>query len=323
MTTRRRMLQWSGAALATAALPGVTWARNWPDKPIRAIVPFTPGSTTDIIGRIVLSELSGALGQSIVVENRAGAGGTIGTDLVAKSEPDGYTVLVHASAHSAAPAAYPRAPYNAARDLAGVTIFGVVPNVTVISPAKGIKTLSELVETAKKRNVTFASAGVGSATHWAAERLILSAGIKATHVPYKGGPEALTDVMTGRVDFMCTGVSSGLNFIRSGKLLPLAVSTTKRSSALPEVPTTIEAGFPNSDYTFWNGLLVPAKTPRPIVDRLYHETVKVLTHPAVKEKFKPQAVETMPLKPTEFDALIAKEIKNNLAIVKAAGLKFN
>ncbi len=323
MTTRRKFLLLSGAALATPALPQFASAQKWPTRPIRAIVPFTVGSTIDIIGRIVLDPLSAALGQTIVVENRGGAGGTIGSALVAKAEPDGHTILIHASAHSAAPAAYPNAPYHAARDFSAVVAFGSVPNVTVISPAKGIKTLKELVDAAKKGSFTFASAGVGSATHWAAERLRLSAGFEAVHVPFRGGPEALTEVMTGRVDFMCIGISSGLGFIRQGQLLPLAVSTLKRSSALPDVPTTIEAGYPDSDYTFWNGMLVPAKTPRAIVDRLHAETQKVLRLPAVIEKFKPQGIEPMPLTSTEFDALIAKEIESNIAIVKAAGLKFN
>ena len=323
MTTRRRILQWSGAALAAAAVPRLASAQNWPTKPIRAIVPFTPGSTTDVVGRMVLSELSAALGQNIVVENRSGAGGSIGTAVAAKAEPDGYSILINASAYSVAPAVYPNLPYDAARDFSGVAVFGVVPNVTLISPSKGIKTLKELLESAKKRPMTFASAGVGSATHWAAERLLLSAGVKATHIPYKGGPEALTDVMTGRVDFMCTGIGSGLGFIRSGKLIPLAVSTVKRSSALPDVPTTIEAGYPNSDFTFWNGLLVPAMTPRSVITRLHAETEKALRSPAVVEKFKPLAMEPMPLTPAEFDALIKKEIANNIALAKAVGLKFN
>ena len=323
MTTRRKFLLLSGAALAAPALPQLASAQQWPARPIRAIVPFTPGSTIDIIGRIVLEPLSAALGQPIVIENRGGAGGTIGTALVAKAEPDGHTILIHASAHSAAPAAYPNAPYNTGRDFAGVVIFGSVPNVTVISPAKGIKTLKELVEAARKSSFTFASAGIGSATHWAAERLRLAAGFSAVHVPFRGGPEALTEVMTGRVDFMSIGISSGLPLIRSGRLIPLAVSTLKRSTALPEVPTTIEAGYPDSDYTFWNGMLVPAKTPRALVNRLHEETLKVLRQPGVIEKFKPQGIEPMPLTPAQFDALIAKEIENNIAIVKAAGLKFD
>lgn len=324
MTTRRRFLQFSGAALATPALPRFSSAQQkWPVRPIRAIVPFSAGSTIDVLGRIVLEPLGTALGQPIVVDNRGGAGGSIGTALVAKAEPDGHTLLIHASAHSAAPAVYPNLAYDPARDLSGVVIFGTVPNVTVISPAKGIKTLKELVEAARKGSFTFASAGVGSATHWAAERLRLAAGFNAVHVPFRGGPEALTEVATGRVDFMSIGISSGLPFIRSGRLIPLAVSTLKRSSTLPDVPTTIEAGYPNSDYTFWNGMLVPAKTPRAIVERLHAEMQKVLRQPPVVEKLKTQGVDLMPLTPAEFDAMIAKEVKNNIALVKALGLKFN
>src|SRR4051812_2946729 len=305
MTTRRRFLQAGASALLAPALPHGAWAQQWPTKPIRAIIPFSAGSTIDILGRIVVDPLSSALGQPIIVDNRGGAGGSIGTAVVAKAEPDGHTILIHASAHSVAPAAYPNAPYNAARDLSAVANFGVVPNVIVISPAKGIKTLKQLVDAAKSGSMSFASAGVASASHWGAERFRLSAGFKAVHVPFKGGIEALTDVMAGRVDFMSVGVSSAMPFITQGKLVALGVATRKRSSALPDVPTTIEAGYPDSDYTYWNGMLVPAKTPRPIVDRLYAETQKVLRLPAVIEKLKPLGVEPMPLTPTEFDAMIA------------------
>jgi tripartite-type tricarboxylate transporter receptor subunit TctC len=309
--------------LATAALPRSASAQQWPTRPIRAIIPFSAGSTIDILGRIVVDPLAAALGQPIIVDNRGGAGGSIGTAVVAKAEPDGYTILINASAHSVAPAAYPNAPYHAGRDFSAVANFGVVPNVIVISPAKGIKTLKQLVDAAKKGSMSFASAGVASASHWGAERFRLSAGFNAVHVPYKGGIEALADVMTGRVDFMSVGVSSAIPFIREGKLLALGVATRKRSSALPDVPTTIEAGYVDSDYTYWNGMLVPAKTPRAIVDRLHAETQKVLRVPAVIEKLKPLGVEPMPLTPTEFDAMIAKEIETNIALAKAAGLKFN
>ncbi|HEY5896480.1 MAG TPA: tripartite tricarboxylate transporter substrate binding protein [Burkholderiales bacterium] len=322
MNTRRRFLLMSAAALGARALPAFG-AEPWPAKPIRAIVPFGPGSTIDIIGRIVLDPLAIALGAPIVVENRGGAGGSIGTAVVAKAEPDGYTLLVHASAHSAAPAVYPNAPYDAARDFAGVALFGSVPNVTVVSPAKRIKTLGELVAAAKKGSFTFASAGVGSATHWAVERLRLAAGFNAVHVPFKSGPDALTQVASGEVDFMSIGVSSGMPFIRSGRLIPLAVSTLTRSSALPDVPTTVESGYADSDYTFWNGMLVPARTPSEIIGRLHDETAKVLRQSAVAERLKAQGLEPMPLKPAEFDALIAREIESNKALVKAAGLKFN
>ena len=326
MTTsnRRRFIKLSAAALSAPALARMARADTWPAQTIHAIVPFTAGSTVDIIGRIVADPLASQLGQTIVVENRGGAGGTIGSAAVAKATPDGYTLLINAAAHTAAAAAYPSISYDPAKDFAGVAIFGIVPNVMLISPSKGIRTVQELVARAKETgNMTYASAGVGSATHWAAERFRLSAGFKATHVPFRGGPEALTEVMTGRVDFFCGGVSSGLPFIKDGKLLALAVSTRKRTPALPDVPTTTEAGYPDSDYTFWNGLLAPARTPRPIIDRLHAEVQKALALASVQEKFAPQGVEPMPVSPAEFDAMIAKEITDNIKLAKAAGLKFN
>jgi tripartite-type tricarboxylate transporter receptor subunit TctC len=321
---RRRFLTITSAALAAPAFIRRAFADAWPkDKEIRAVVPFSAGSTIDIIGRVVVDALSPRLGQTIVVENRGGAGGTIGTAAVANAEPDGYTLLINASAHSAAPAAYPHLSYDAAKDFAGVAMFGVVPNVLTVSPSKGFKTVGELVEQGKKGGMTYASAGVGSATHWAAERFLRAAGLKATHIPFRGGPEALTEVSVGRVDFCLLGMSSSIGLIRGGKLQALAVSTQHRSPTLPDVPTTIESGYPNSDYTFWNGLLAPAKTPRPIVERLHGEVTKVLALPEVQAKFKPQGVDPLPLKPQEFDAMIAKEIASNIELAKAAGLKFN
>lgn len=323
MTTRRKFLSLAGATLATPGLPRFARAQAWPSKTIRAVIPFTAGSTIDIVGRIVLDPLSGQLGQTIVVENRGGAGGSLGTGQVAKADPDGYTILIHAAAHSAAPAAYANLTYDTAKDFSAVAAFGTVPNVTVVSAASGIKTLQELVAKAKSGSISYASAGVGSATHWAAERLRVSAGFTGVHVPFRGGPEALTEVLAGRVDFFTCGVSSALGFIRDGKLLPLAVSTPKRTSALPDVPTTIEVGYPNSDYNYWMGMFVPSKTPREIVDKLHAETQKALATQSVKDKFAPQGIEPMPLKPAEFDALIKMEIEQNIALVKAAGLKFN
>ena len=323
MTTRRRFLNLAAAALATPALPRLACAQSWPARPIRAMIPFSAGSSLDIVGRIVLDPLSSQLGQTIVVENRGGAGGTIGTAAVAKADPDGYTLLINASAHSAAPAAYPNIAYDPARDFSAVIPIGTVPNVTLVAPAKGIKTIQELVTAAKSGSLSYASAGVGSATHWAAERLRVSAGFAGVHVPFRGGPEALTEVMTGRVDFTCMGMSAALPFIRDGKLIPLAVSSAKRSSALPAVPTTLESGLADSDYNYWMGMFVPAKTPREIVERLYQETQKALRLPAVVEKFGPQGIEPMPMTPAEFDALIKKEIAINVALVTAAGLKFN
>jgi tripartite-type tricarboxylate transporter receptor subunit TctC len=323
-TTRRHFLTLATGALAVPAVSRRAFADDWPkDKIIRAVVPFAPGSTIDIIGRVVLDPLGRQLGQTIVVENRGGAGGTIGSAVVAKADPDGYTLLINASAHSAAPAAYPNLSYEPSKDFAGVAIFGVVPNVLLVAPSKGIKTAKDLVAQDKDGHMTFASAGVGSATHWAAERFLVSAGIKATHVPFSGGPAALTEVMTGRVDFCFIGVSSAIPFIKNGQLLALAVSMPKRSPALPDVPTTIELGYADSDYVFWNGMLAPAKTPRPIIDRLQDEVQKALALPDVQAKLGAQGVEPMPLSPREIDAMIGKEIVQNIKLAKAAGLKFN
>ena len=324
---RRRLLAGCAAALATPALERTfgrsALAQAWPSRPIRAICPFSAGSTIDILGRIVTEPLAQALGQTIVVENRGGAGGTIGSLAVAKAEADGYTLLINASAHTAAPASYPSIAYDPAKDFAGIAMIGVVPNVLLIAPSKNVKTAQELAARGKAGNLTFASAGVGSASHWGAERFRLAAGFAATHVPFRGGPEAITEVITGRVDFACLGTSSTLPFIRDGRLVALAVTTRQRSAALPDVPTTLEAGFPDSDYTFWNGFLAPAQTPKPVIARLHDEIAKILEQPAIKEKLFNQGVEPYPLSPDEFDALIRREIAGNLALAKAAGLKFN
>jgi tripartite-type tricarboxylate transporter receptor subunit TctC len=322
MATRRRFLQAALATFSTSALTGLAAADEaWPSRPIRAVVPFSAGSSVDIVGRIVLDPLSQRLGQPIVVENRGGAGGTIGCALVAQSAADGYTILINASAHTSAPAIYPGASYDVVRDFAGVIPFGSVPNVVIVAPSKGIKTLKDLVAAAKAGSMTFSSAGVGSATHLAAERLRVSAGFNATHVPFKGGVEAITEVMTGRVDFACMGVPSALPFISDGKLLGLAVCTQKRTASLPDVPTTIELGYPDSDYNYWMGLFVPAKTDPAIRERLRAETQKAMADPAVVGKLKPQGMEPMPLSAAEFDALVKKEVAQNIALVKAAGIK--
>src|SRR5262249_14249789 len=322
---RRHFLKFSTAAIAAPAIARSAVAQGgWPvARTIRAIVPFSAGSTIDILGRIVLDPLSRALSQTIVVENRGGAGGSLGSAAVAKAEPDGYTLLINAAAHSGAPAAYPNLPYDAAADFAGVAVFGSVPNVLLVAPSKGIRTVQELVAKGKDGSLSFASAGVGSATHWAAERFIVSAGFKATHVPFRGGPEALTEVMTGRVDFIFIGISSGLPFIQNKQLVPLAVSSAKRSPTLPDIPTTLEADYKDSDFNYWNGMLVPAKTPGPVIESLYAVTTKALALPEVQQKLTVQGVEPAPLSPIEMDAMIRREIALNLKIAKEAGLKFN
>jgi tripartite-type tricarboxylate transporter receptor subunit TctC len=302
----------------------MAWAQAWPTKPIRAILPVAPGTGVDTVTRLVFHQLSQQLGQQIVIENRGGAGGTIGVAAVAKADPDGYTILAHSSSHTIAPAIYANLPYDAARDLAAVAPFGKMPTALVVSPAKGIRTVHELVAAAKAKpgSFTFASAGVGSTTHLTAERFRLSAGFEAVHVPFRGGgfrPE----LSSGRVDFAFSPIAVALPDIRDGRLLALAVSSRERVSALPDVPTTLEAGFADSDYTLWAGVLVPAKTPREIVERLHQETVKALQVPALREKLATFDVEPMSMTPAEFDAYIVSDIVANAALAKAAGLKPN
>ncbi len=298
-------------------------ASDWPERPIRAIVPFTAGSAVDTIPRVIFEQLSRDLHQPIIVENRAGAGGTIGAAVVARAEPNGYTILVNTSSHTIIPSLYPAVPYDTARDFAAVIPLGSLPTVLVVAPSKGFKTIQELVSAAKARpgSITYASAGVGSATHFAAERLRMSAGINAIHVPFRGAPEAYTEVMSGRVDFCFGAISSALPLIKDGKLLPLAVSTAQRASALPDVPTTLEAGFRDSDYTFWVGMFAPEKTPSDIVKLLHQQTLNTLQATAMREKLAALGVDPMVMTPSEFDDLVKAEIAKNALVVRAAGIK--
>ena len=242
------------------------------------VVPFTAGSATDIMARTVAQRLSEQLGQPFVVENRPGAGGTIGMAAVARAEADGHTILVHSSSYTITPTTYPNTQYDTVRDLTGITPLALLPQVLVISPDKGIKTVPDLVKAAKAKPgaMNYASAGVGTATQLNAERFRMGAGIEVVHVPFKGTPEALTEIIAGRVDYYFCPVNAVLPLIAGKQLLALAMGSTKRSLALPDVATTLEAGIANSDYNFWVGMAVPSKTPRDIVNRLHAETAKAL-----------------------------------------------
>jgi len=315
---------WKGtAAIALCAAQTAAWAQTWPAKTVRFIVPFTPGSGTDIMARTVSDKLTAQLGQPVVVENRPGAGGTIGAGVVAKAEPDGYAILVHSSSYTVTPSTYQNLPYDTLRDLTGVVPLGLLPNVLVIAPSKNIRSVKELVAMAKAKpgSMNSASVGIGSATHLNAERFRLGAGIEVVNVPFKGTPEALTEVMTGRVDYYFCPVNAVLPFLKDGKVLALAVGSTKRSLALPELPTTLEAGVANSDYNFWVGMFAPAKTPRDVVNRLYQETVSALHSPDVREKLARLGAEPMDYNPEQFNAYLREEIAANAALVKAAGIK--
>jgi tripartite-type tricarboxylate transporter receptor subunit TctC len=305
------------AAVAAAPLA----AQTWPSKRVQVIVPFSPGSATDLLPRTVFEHVSAKVGQPIIIENRPGGGGAIGVSAVAKADPDGHTILVHSNALVTAPAIQSM-PYDPVQDFAGVTPLGNVPLVLVISPEKNIKTLKELVALAKAKpgSINYAAAGIGTPPHLTTERFRLAAQFEGQLVPFKGAPEALTEVLTGRVDFYFCPITPAMPFIRDGKLLALAVSSSKRASALPDVPTTIEAGFPDSDFDFWIGMVVPKKTPRDIIARIHQETVNGLKDPAVKEKLAKLGVEEMIMQPEDFDARIAREAPIAMTLAKAAGI---
>ena len=298
-------------------------AQTWPTKPLRAVVPVAAGSSTDITPRVVFEQLSVQLGQPIVVENRSGAGGTIGTAFVARSDPDGYTLLATGSVHTISQSVYSKLTYDPAGDFAAVVPLGISPNVLVVAPGNGFKTVGDLVAAGKARPgaLNFSSVGIGTATHLSAERFLSSAGVKAVHIPFKGGAEAMYEVMAGRVDFFFGPVGLVLPQVREGKLVALVVNGAKRSAALPDVPTTLEAGIANAEYPIWFGLFLPAKTPREIVDKLHGETLKALQEPKTRERLATLGVDPLVMTPNEFDAHVQKEIAINAALVKEIGLK--
>jgi len=310
------------AALLVAAATFAN-AQSYPDHPIRFIVPFTAGSGTDIVARTVAEPMSRALGQPIIIENRPGAGGTLGAAQVAKSPPDGYTLLIHSAGHVANPSIYKNLPYDTVKDFAGITTLASLPNVLIVSPARGWKSVKDLVDAAKANpgKLNYASAGIGSATHMNAEIFRDAAKFDAVHVPFKGTPEALTETATGRVDFFFAPLTSALPFIRDGRLVALAVGTAQRSPVLPNVPTTVESGYPDSAYIFWVALLAPAGTPKAIVERLNAEAVKALMSAEVREKLEVLGAEPMPMTAAAFDAFIRAETMRMADVVKAAGMK--
>jgi tripartite-type tricarboxylate transporter receptor subunit TctC len=309
--------------LAAMLVAGAAFAQAYPAKPIRFVVPFTAGSGTDIMARTIGDQMSKSMGQPIIIDNKPGAGGTIGANQVAKSEADGYTVLIHSSGHALNPAIYPSLPYDTVKDLTGVTPMAVLPNVLVVSPQRGWKAVSDLVAEAKAKpgQLNFASAGVGSATHLNGEKFKLQAGIDAVHVPFKGTPEAISDVIGGRNDWFFAPLSSALPLIKDGKLQALAVSTAQRAPSLPNVPTTVEAGVPGSEYNFWVGMIVPAATPAPVIKRLHDEVIKALGNADVKERLSKLGAEPMPMEPQAFNAYIKTEMETAARIAKAANLK--
>lgn len=310
-------------AAALLATGGVLAQAAYPSKAIRFLVPFTAGSGTDLIARTVADTMGKSMGQTIIIENKPGAGGTIAASQVARGEADGYTVLVHSSGHALNPAIYSTIGYDTLKDLRGITPLAALPNVLVVNPAKGWKSVADLVAAAKGKpgQLNYASAGVGSATHLNAEKFRLQAGIEALHVPYKGTPEAMTNVIGGSNDWFFAPLASALPLVKDGKLQALAVSTPARSPALPQVPTTVEAGVAGSDYTFWVGMIVASNTPAAVVKRLHEEALKALANPDVKERMSRLGADPFPMSVEAFNAFIKTEVDAAALIAKAANLK--
>lgn len=304
-------------------LSPATWAQDWPTKqPIRLISPFPPGATPESVGRPVFDVVARAIGQTYIFENRVGAGGTIGMGTVARADPDGYTLLVNSSVHTITPITYPNTKYDTLKDLVPIIPLAQFPNALVV-PAARYKTIQEMVAFGKASPgaLTYGSGGVGASTHLNAELLGLSAGFKAVHVPFRGAPDALREVVGNRIDFYFSPLASALPVIQAGEVRALAVSSLKRSAYLPDVPTTLEAGYPNSDYLFWLGVFAPRGTPQPILDRLHAEIRKAFDDPNVTSVLGKQGADPMLLDPKAFDAFLREEIKVNAKIVEAAGIK--
>lgn len=310
-----------GCPLVAAAFPALA-APDYPNRPIRVIVPFAAGSTTDIMARALSDKLSERLGQPLVIENRGGASGTIGQQALANAEADGYTVMIHSASHTVSPSTFAKLPFDTVGDFAGITPIATLPNVLVVSPQKNWRSVQDLLAAAKNTpsGLNFASAGQGSATHLNAEKFKQATGIQATNIPFKGSGEAVNELLAGRVDYYFSPIAPVVGQIQEGRLIPLGVSSEKRSARLPDVPTLAEAGTQGAEFRFWIGMLAPAGTPQPIVLRLHKDVEAALASPEMKSRLAMLGAEAWTLAPEAFDAYIKDEIASNAEIVKAAGI---
>ena len=313
-------------ALVFATQTALAQNAEWPKgAPIRLVVPFTAGSGTDIIARTLAEKLGPALGTNVVVDNKPGAGGTLGAAMVAKAPADGYTLLVHSSGHVVNASLYAKLPYDTLKDLDGISTLASLPNVLVTSPVKAYRDVADLVAKARAKPdaMNYASAGNGSATHMNAEQFRVVAGIKAQHVPYRGTPEALSEVMSGRIDWFFAPLVSALPLILDGKLQALAVGTAARANALPKVPSIVEAGLKDAAYTFWVALFTTAKTPKAVQERLHAETLKILALPEVRERLEKLGATPLPMAQAAFDKFLADETQLAATLIKSAGIKLD
>jgi tripartite-type tricarboxylate transporter receptor subunit TctC len=314
------------AVIAAAAIAGPTAASaaDWPTRPMLLLVsPFAAGSANDIVARIVFDQVGQMLGQPFVLENRPGGGGIVGVASVVRADPDGYTFILSSASMSSAVILHRALPYDAQRDLEPIAMLGAQPSVLVAAPQKGFKTVADLVAAAKAKpgTLNFASAGIGSASHIAGERFRLAAGLDVQHIPYKGPVEALTDVMTGRVDFYFLPLAPALPLIQQSKVVALAVSTPKRAASLPDVPTIGEAGYPDATYLFWGGISAPAKTQRDIVDKLNTAVNKALAMPTIMEKLGHLGVVPMPMSPEQYGKFFAGDMAAMVKLGKDAHIE--
>jgi tripartite-type tricarboxylate transporter receptor subunit TctC len=321
-----RVLSATLAGIITIALgmaaTTATMAQTYPTRPVLVVSPYTAGNATDIVGRIVLDQIGQQTGQTFVIENRSGGGGVVGVASVVRADPDGYTLLLSSSSMASAVITHKSLPYDALTDLAPVAMFGAQPNVLVVSPSKGFKTVADLVAAAKAKpgTMNFASAGIGSASHIAGERFRLAAGLDVQHIPFRGA-EGLNEVLAGRIDFYFIPLAPAVGLVTQGKVLPLAVSTPKRVALLPDVPSIVEAGYPNAEYLFWGGLAAPAKTPPAIIEKLHDEIGKALDDPAVKEKLQHLGVQEMPMTPQQYGKYFANDVAAMIKLAKDAHIE--
>lgn len=310
-------------ALSCIGLSSHAQAQAWPTKAVKIVVPLTAGSATDVMARIVFDEVSRQVGQPIVIENRPGAGNSIGMNAVAKAEPDGYTILANSSTHTVSPAVRATMPLNTTEDLSAIIPLGNMPVVILFNPKKGYKQLKDFVDWAKANpgKANYSSAGAGNSSHLNGELFRLAAGFQAVHIPFKGAPEAMTEVIAGRADYYFSPLVNSLPLMRDGQLQALAVSNSSRASALPDLPTITQAGYPNAEYNFWAGIFLPSKTPAAIKEKLYAEIAKALQAPAVRDKLKNLGADPMALTSAQFDAQVRKEIETNTKIARAANIR--
>ena len=315
MTT---FFRWSFIAASLVLTTAAQAETNWPNRLIKATIPFGPGSATDVVPRIFFEKLGPELGQTIVVENRVGGGGAVGTNAVAKAEPDGYSVLAHSSALAITPAINAQLPYDTTKDLSSVVMIGVSPQIMIIPKERPWKTVDDFLKDAKAKgsSINFGSVGIGSAVHISAEKFRRAAGFDATHIPYRGGPEVIADILGGRIDFYFCPAATALPLIREGQVRALVVSTETRSPDLPDVPSLAEVGLKDGVSNSWIGVFVPSKTSREIVDKIHDVGTRLLAKPEMQAALKKIGVAPMPMAPKEIDALVEKEVAANVALLK-------